>query len=66
MQLPTSGPGEDDMSAPSEESRPGTDPQGDAERRRIAELQEELDARADGDGLAAEAGAGEETGLPEG
>jgi hypothetical protein len=64
--LPTNGPGEDDMSAPSEKSKPDTDPEGDAERRRIAEVQDELDARADGDGLAAEAGAGEEMGLAEG
>jgi len=38
----------------------------EAERREIAEVQDELDARADGDGLAAEAGAGEENGLSEG
>jgi hypothetical protein len=38
----------------------------DAERREIAEVQDELDARADGDGLAAEAGRGEENGLAEG
>jgi hypothetical protein len=37
-----------------------------AERQRIAEVQEQLDAQADGEGLAAEAGAGEETGLAEG
>jgi hypothetical protein len=43
-----------------------TDPEGDAERREIAEVQDELDARAEGDGLAAEAGAGEEMGLSEG
>ncbi|WP_435769596.1 hypothetical protein [Nocardioides sp. SYSU DS0651] len=36
------------------------------ERREIAEGQEVLDAQADGEGLAAEAGAGEETGLAEG
>jgi len=36
------------------------------EREDIAEVQEELDSRADGDGLAAEAGAGEENGLAEG
>ena len=38
----------------------------DAERRQIAEVQEKLDAEADGDGLAAEAGSGEEMGLAEG
>jgi hypothetical protein len=37
-----------------------------AERREIAEGQQELDARSEGEGLAAEAGAGEETGLAEG
>ncbi|WP_164477805.1 hypothetical protein [Nocardioides pantholopis] len=36
------------------------------ERQQIADVQEQLDAQADGDGLAAEAGAGEETGLTEG
>jgi hypothetical protein len=36
------------------------------EREEIADVQEQLDERADGDGLAAEAGAGEETGLAEG
>ena len=38
----------------------------DAERRQIAEVQDKLDAEADGDGLAAEAGSGEEMGLAEG
>ena len=38
----------------------------DAERRQIAEVQDKLDAEADGDGLAAEAGSGEEMGLSEG
>ena len=32
----------------------------------IAEVDEQLEAEADGDGLAAEAGRGEETGLAEG
>ena len=45
---------------------PGAGADDEAERREIAEVQEELDARADGDGLAAEAGAGEEMGLAEG
>lgn len=36
------------------------------ERQQIADVQDELDARADGDGLAAEAGTGDETGLTEG
>ena len=38
----------------------------DDERREIADVQERLDAEADGDGLAAEAGTGDETGLTEG
>ena len=38
----------------------------DAERREIAELQERLDAEADGDGLAAEAGTAEENGISQG
>jgi hypothetical protein len=38
----------------------------DAERREIAEGQQRLDAQSDGEGLAAEAGAGEEAGLTEG
>jgi hypothetical protein len=38
----------------------------DAQRAQIAEVQEKLDAEAEGDGLAAEAGSGEETGLAEG
>ena len=36
------------------------------ERQAIAEGQEKLDAQSDGQGLAAEAGRGEETGLSEG
>lgn len=45
-------------------STSGAEP--DEERRKIAEVQERLDEEAEGDGLAAEAGAGEETGLSEG
>ncbi len=37
-----------------------------AERREIAEVEEELDDRAEGEGLAAEAGRSEENGLSEG
>ena len=36
------------------------------EQDEIAEVQERLDEESDGDGLAAEAGRGEETGLSEG
>ena len=53
----TSNPGNDETTA---------DHEGDAERREIAELQDKLDAQAEGDGLEAEAGAGEEMGLAEG
>ena len=38
----------------------------DQERRDIAELQDKLDAEAEGDGLAAEAGRSEEYGISEG
>ena len=38
----------------------------DAQRQEMAEVDEELDARSEGEGLAAEAGSGEETGLAEG
>ena len=38
----------------------------EAQRREMAEVQEKLDAESDGDGLGAEAGAGDETGLTEG
>jgi hypothetical protein len=37
-----------------------------AERNAIAEMDDELDARSDGEGLGAEAGRGEENGLAEG
>lgn len=54
------------MSEMENESAPGADRDDDAERKEIAEVQERLDAEADGDGLAAEAGSGEEAGLAEG
>jgi hypothetical protein len=38
----------------------------DEQQRELADVQDELDSRADGDGLAAEAGTGDETGLTEG
>ena len=48
-----------------DDSRPDAhDPE--QERAEIAETDEKLDAQADGDGLGAEAGKGEETGLAEG
>jgi hypothetical protein len=49
-----------------EENRPADEGSDEAKRREIAEVDAELDARADGEGLAAEAGRGEETGLAEG
>jgi hypothetical protein len=55
------------MSETSKEQNSGAETEDDGERRqRIADVQAELDARVDGDGLAAEAGAGEEMGLAEG
>lgn len=38
----------------------------DAEREEIGEFQDRLDEEADGEGLGAEAGRGEETGLSQG
>jgi hypothetical protein len=52
------------MSQTNDEQQP--DPDLDQERRDIAELQDRLDDEAEGDGLAAEAGRGEENGLAEG
>ena len=53
------------MSETSNQGGPADEDDRAAERREIAEVQEELDAEADGDGLAAEAGRGEEMGLSE-
>lgn len=54
----------DDEQQP-EHDQPEQD-QADPERREIAELEDRLDEQAEGDGLAAEAGRGEEYGLAEG
>jgi hypothetical protein len=54
------------MNHPSEPTSSGPDPDPEEERREIAAVDDELDAEAGGDGLAAEAGRGEETGLSEG
>ncbi len=54
------------MSQTSSVTGPADEGDHDEQRREIAEVEEELDARSDGDGLAAEAGRGEETGLAEG
>ncbi|MEV7428018.1 MULTISPECIES: hypothetical protein [unclassified Nocardioides] len=48
------------------ESSNETGDQRNPEQQEIAEVQEQLDEQADGDGLAAEAGSGDETGLTEG
>jgi hypothetical protein len=57
---------EDDMSETRNESSPPDEHDDDAKRHEMAEVQEKLDAQSDGEGLAAEAGRGEETGLAEG
>jgi hypothetical protein len=49
-----------------DDAQPDRDQDDDPERREIAALQEQLDEEAEGDGLAAEAGRGEENGLAEG
>jgi len=54
------------MSENSNEPGPQDGPDLDAEREEIGELQDRLDAEAEGDGLAAEAGRSEETGLSQG
>ena len=54
------------MSQSSNENSPAEQHDPDAERKEIAELDEELDARSEGEGLAAEAGRSEENGLSEG
>lgn len=54
------------MSQTGHESTPATEEDLDAQRQEIAATQEQLDAESDGDGLAAEAGRGEETGISEG
>ena len=54
------------MSQTNDEQQPDRDQDADPERREIAEMEERLDEEAEGDGLAAEAGRGEENGLAEG
>jgi hypothetical protein len=56
----------DDVSETSNKRAHSADHDTDDERQELAEVDEELDARSEGDGLAAEAGRGEETGLSEG
>jgi hypothetical protein len=57
---------EDDMSETGNGKSPELQPELDAERQEIADVEEKLDAQSDGEGLAAEAGRSEETGLAEG
>jgi hypothetical protein len=54
------------MSETRNENSPADERDDDAKRREMAEVQEKLDAQSDGEGLAAEAGRSEETGLTEG
>lgn len=54
------------MSEKSNEPDPRNGPDLEAEREEIGDLQDRLDAEADGDGLGAEAGRSEETGLSQG
>jgi len=54
------------MSETRNENSPAGEHDDDATRQEMAEVQEKLDAQSDGEGLAAEAGRGEETGLAEG
>lgn len=54
------------MSGTDNQNRPATEQDHEAQRQEIADVQEKLDAESDEQGLAAEAGRGEETGLTEG
>jgi hypothetical protein len=54
------------MSETRNENSPADEHDDGAKRQEMAEVQEKLDAQSDGEGLAAEAGRGEETGLAEG
>ena len=54
------------MSETSNENSSQAEPDLTDQQQAMVEMDEERDARADGDGLAAEAGAGEETGLAQG
>jgi len=54
------------VSKMSDQTEPATESDHEAERREMDEVQDQLDAEADGEGLAAEAGRGEEAGLSEG
>ena len=58
-------PREEEMSQKNENG-PADDAADEARREDIAEVEDKLDAQADGENLAAEAGRGEETGLAEG
>jgi len=54
------------MSETSNEKHSKADADHAAQQREMAEVEDKLDERSDGEGLAAEAGSGEETGLAEG
>jgi len=54
------------MSETRKEKGPADEHDDDTKRQEMAEVQEKLDAQSDGEGLAAEAGRGEDTGLAEG
>lgn len=54
------------MSGTDDQNRPATEQDHEEKRRQIADVEEKVDAESDGEGLAAEAGRGEETGLAEG
>lgn len=54
------------MSETSNEKSSQAEPDLTDQQQAMVEMDEERDARAEGEGLAAEAGAGEETGLTEG
>lgn len=54
------------MSQPKDENTPATQQDREAQQQEMEEIDERLDAESDGDGLAAEAGRSEETGISEG
>lgn len=57
---------ETQVSQTNDENTSAADHDPEDEREAVAAVDEELDARSDGDGLAAEAGRAEETGISEG
>jgi hypothetical protein len=59
-------PREDDMSEDSNASEPADERDREEQQQEIADVDEQLDAQAGGEGLAAEADRGEATGISEG